>query len=329
MDLRQLRYFKAVADNGGFSAAAAVLRIAQSALSRQVALLETECGGALFERGAHGVALTPSGRVLVRRASFLLQQVEEARSEAQAENANPRGTVRLGSTPSVGELLYQPLAARFLLRFPRVRLQLIEAITPDPLTSLLNGAIDLAIVSRPTSMEGITFTALFLEQMCLFGPAGSHEFAAGETHAEVLLGLPLVVPTGMPWLPRLQPFLGERVHKLWPRVEVVSMTCMKQMVRGGLGFGVVPSWTIRDEIASGEFKAAKLRGLTIHRGLAMPTGRPVSRITHSLAKAVQEEVHVMVKAGILKTTDERHPRVRPSPQRRQRPIRPTRRSGPS
>ena len=95
MDLRQLRYFRAVADCGGFSAAAAVLRIAQSALSRQVALLEAECGGALFERGVHGVALTPSGRVLLQRASFLLQQVEEARSEVQAENANPRGTVRL------------------------------------------------------------------------------------------------------------------------------------------------------------------------------------------------------------------------------------------
>lgn len=329
MDLRQLRYFKAVAESGGFSAAAAVLRIAQSALSRQVALLEAECGGALLERSAHGVVLTAPGRLLLLRATFLLQQVEEARSEAQAENANPRGTVRLGSTPSVGELLYQPLATRFLLRFPRVRLQLIEAITPDPLTSLLNGALDLAIVTRPVSPEGITFTALFLEQMCLFGPAGSPDLPSGEVPAEALLGLPLVVPTGMPWLRRLQPILGDRVRELWPRVEVVSMTCMKQMVRGGLGFGVVPTWTIRGEIASGEFVAARLRGMTVHRGLAMPTGRPVSRITHSLAKAVQEEVDTMVKAGILKATDERPRQVRPSPRRRRTPARPKRRSGPS
>jgi LysR family nitrogen assimilation transcriptional regulator len=329
MELRQLRYFKAVADHGGFSAAAAVLRIAQSALSRQVALLEAECGGTLFERGVHGVALTPSGRVLFQRATFLLQQVEEARSEVQAENTNPRGSVRLGSTPSVGELLYQPLAARFLLRFPRVRLQLIEAITPDPLISLLNGALDLAIVTKPSSMDGITFTPLFLEQLCLFGPAGTDEFPSGEVHAETLLGLPLVVPTGMPWLPRLQPMLGERVHKLWPRVEIVSMTCMKQMVRGGLGFGVVPTWTIREEIARGEFKAATLRGVTTYRGLAIPTGRPVSRITHSLAKAVQEEVDVMLKAGVLNATADKRPPARPSPQRRQKPARPTRRSDPS
>jgi LysR family nitrogen assimilation transcriptional regulator len=329
MDLRQLRYFKAVADCGGFSAAAAVLRIAQSALSRQVALLEAECGGALFERGVHGVALTPSGRVLLQRASFLLQQVEEARSEVQAENANPRGTVRLGSTPSVGELLYQPLTSRFLLRFPRVRLQLIESITPDPLISLMNGELDLAIVGRPASTDGIVFTPLFHEQFCVFGPAGAREVPSGEVHVEALLGLPLVVPSGMPWLPRLQVLLGERVHELWPRVEIVSMNCMKQMVRGGVGFGVVPTWTIRHELATGEFCAATLRGLRGHRGLAMPTSRPVSRITQSLATAVQEEVDVMVKAGILAATVERPPPVRPSPRPRQKRAQPPRRSGPS
>jgi len=160
----------------------------------------------------------------------------------------------------------------------------------------------------------------------VFGPAGSREVPSGEAHPEVLLGLPLVVPSGMPWLSRLQPALGERIHKLWPRVEVVSMNCMKQMVRGGLGFGVVPSWTIREELASGEFKAAKLRGLTSHRGLALPTGRPVSRITQGLAKAVQEEVDVMVKAGILTSTAGRPPQVRPSPPTRQKQARPTRRS---
>ncbi|MCP4618849.1 MAG: LysR family transcriptional regulator [Bradyrhizobium sp.] len=329
MDLRQLRYFKAVAESGGFSAAAAVLRIAQSALSRQVGLLETECGGALFERGAHGVALTPSGRVLLQRASFLLQQVEETRSEVQAENTNPRGTIRLGSTPSVGELLYQPLTSRFLRQFPRVRLQLIEAITPDPLTSLLNGTLDLAIVGRPGLVEGVSFTPLFMEQLCLFGPPNAPDLPSGEVHPEALLGVPLVVPSGMAWLPRLQPFLGERIHKLWPRVEVVSMNCMKQMVSNGVGLGVVPSWTLRNEIASGVFRVARLRGMVNQRGLALPTGRPVSRITQSLAKAVQEEVGAMVKSGVLAATDDKPPRGRPSPQRRRKPARSTRRSGPS
>lgn len=299
MELRQLRYFKAVAEHGGFSAAAGILRIAQSALSRQIGLLEAECGGQLFERGVRGVALTPAGELLLGRAAFLLRQVEDARSDVQAENANPRGIVRLGSTPSVGALLYRPLAVRFLDRFPRVRLQLIEAITPDPLTSLLNGTLDLAIVTRPASMDGVTFTPLFLERLCLFGPRGALRPPSDEVEAEALLDVPLVVPSGIPWLPRLRPLLGERVHRLQPRVEVVSMNCMTEMVRAGLGLGVVPTWTIQAEVARGEFWAARVRGLTTHRGLALPTGRPVGRIVHHLAAAVQEEVDVMVRAGEL------------------------------
>ena len=62
MDLRQLRYFVAVAERGGFGAAASALNVAQSALSRHVRLLEHELGGALFERGARGVAVTESAR---------------------------------------------------------------------------------------------------------------------------------------------------------------------------------------------------------------------------------------------------------------------------
>jgi DNA-binding transcriptional LysR family regulator len=133
----------------------------------------------------------------------------------------------------------------------------------------------------------------------------------------------------MPWLPALQTMLGERAQKLWPRVEVVSMNCMKQMVRGGIGFGVVPNWTIRRELAAGEFRATILRGMRGHRGLAMPTGRPVSRITQALAKTVQEEVDVMVKAGILTARVERPPQARPSPRPRQKRVQPLRRSGPS
>ena len=67
MDLRQLRYFIAVAERGGFGAAASALNVAQSALSRHVQLLEHELGGALLERGARGVAPTESGKVLLAR----------------------------------------------------------------------------------------------------------------------------------------------------------------------------------------------------------------------------------------------------------------------
>ena len=93
MDLRQLRYFVAVAERGGFAAAASALNIAQSALSRHVKELERELGGALLERGARGVTVTESGKVLLARGRWLFGTIDDIKAEVRTENREPSGTV--------------------------------------------------------------------------------------------------------------------------------------------------------------------------------------------------------------------------------------------
>src|SRR5260370_2003644 len=102
MDLRQLRCFVAVAERGGFSAAASALNVAQSALSRHIKLLEHELGGALFERGARGVAVTESGKVLLTRSRWLLSTLDDIKAEILTEKPEPNGPGRLvaPSTPA-------------------------------------------------------------------------------------------------------------------------------------------------------------------------------------------------------------------------------------
>src|SRR5260370_18599560 len=97
MDLRQLRYFVAVAERGGFGAAASALNVAQSALSRHVKELEHELGGALLERGARGVSVTESGMVLLARGRWLLRPIDDIKSQVRPENREPTGTVRIGA----------------------------------------------------------------------------------------------------------------------------------------------------------------------------------------------------------------------------------------
>ena len=316
MDLTQLRYFVAIAERGGFGAAANVLHIAQSALSRQMRRLEYTCGGPLFDRNPRGVSLTQSGTILLDHARLVLRQIEAARIDVQAENDEPSGTLRLGTSPSVASMLYQPLASRFLKRFPRVRLQLVETIAPDPLTLLMRGDLDLAIAAVRSPSDLVEFRPLFLERMCLFGPPDDPLLARPGPHGpDSLLDLPLVVPVGAGWMPDLQVLLGDRVERVRPRIEVVSMICMKQMVTARLGYGVVPLWTIREEIAAGLFVAMRLDGFNLTRALALPRGRPIGRIGLALAETIQAQVAEMVTAGVMEAATASYcaPEPRPNP----------------
>jgi LysR family nitrogen assimilation transcriptional regulator len=299
MDLTQLRYFVAIAECGGFGAASNVLHVAQSALSRQIRLLEHACGGPLFERNPRGVSLTQSGTILLEHARTLLRQAEAARIDVQAENAEPSGTLRLGTSPSVASVLYQPLASRFLARFPRVRLQLVETIAPDSLSMLTRGDLDLAIAARRGQSDLVEFRPLFLERMCLFGLPGDPHLAGGLPSLDRLLDVPLVVPVGAGWMPALQVMLGDRMARIRLQVEVVSMICMKQMVAARLGYGVVPLWTMRDDVAAGRFQAMPLEGFSMIRALALPRGRPIGRIGLALAEAIREQVADMAAAGVV------------------------------
>ena len=170
MDLRQLRYFVAVAERGGFAAAASTLNIAQSALSRHVKELERELGGALLERGARGVTVTESGKVLLARGRWLFGTIDDIKAEVRTENREPSGTVRLGAPSSLAEILYAPLAQLFVKRFPRVRLELSEGLTEGMCDRLLRGELDLAVVTTPQPNDHLDYETLVVEQVFLIGP---------------------------------------------------------------------------------------------------------------------------------------------------------------
>ena len=170
MDLRQLRYFVAVAERGGFGAAASALNVAQSALSRHVKELEHELGGALLERGARGVSVTESGKVLLARGRWLLGTIDDIKAEVRTENREPSGTVRLGAPSSLADILYAPLAKLFVERFPRVRLELSEGLTEAMSDRLLRAELDVGIVTTPQPNDHLDYETLVVEQVFLIGP---------------------------------------------------------------------------------------------------------------------------------------------------------------
>lgn len=127
MKLGHLRAFVAIADIGGFARAASRLNLTQSAISRQIALLEEELGVRLFDRDGRNVKLTSPGEDLLRRSRHLLSDAAALGERARELRGGQVGTLRISATPQVIETILAPFLVRFLRAHPGVDVQLLES----------------------------------------------------------------------------------------------------------------------------------------------------------------------------------------------------------
>jgi LysR family nitrogen assimilation transcriptional regulator len=292
MDLRQLRYFVAVAERGGFGAAASALNVAQSALSRHIKQLEHELGGELLERGARGVSVTESGKVLLARGRWLLGAVDDVKAEVRTENREPSGTVRIGAPSSLADILYAPLARIVVERFPRVRLEMSEGLTEATSDRLLRAELDVGIVTKPQPNAHLDYETLVTEQVFLIGPPRDPLLHGGKITRKQFNALPAgVLPLSRNPFPPGVPV----------SLRVDGSTPMKRIAASGLGYALLPFSGIHQEVAAGLLSAALVPWLRAHRVIALPRGRPVSRATREVVAALKETCGDQIRNGTILT----------------------------
>jgi DNA-binding transcriptional LysR family regulator len=145
MDLRQLRTFVTVVDEGTVSKAALYLRIAQPALSRQIIDLEQELGVKLFDRVGRGLMLSAVGEQLVGNCRTLLGDVISLSEQAQLLQRGDTGVLKVGASPLQIENVLAPFLSHYARSYPNVQVKLIETVGRDALTLLGHGEIHLGI----------------------------------------------------------------------------------------------------------------------------------------------------------------------------------------
>ena len=179
--LTGLRVLREVAARGSFTAAAEALRYTQSAVSRQVAALESAAGRPLFERGPRGVTLTPAGDALLRHASTVLDEVDAARRELEGLTAAATGRLRVGAFPTALAALVPRALAGLRRDRPGVDVSLREGSTPSQLRRVAAGSTDVAAVgvlpgSRPSRDRRIALEHL-ADDPLLVAVGPDHRFA--------------------------------------------------------------------------------------------------------------------------------------------------------
>ncbi|HOX58161.1 MAG TPA: LysR family transcriptional regulator [Candidatus Paceibacterota bacterium] len=159
MELRQLRYFVAVAEQGNISRAAKKIFLTQPALSRQIRALEEQVGQCLLERQAHSIRLTPAGEALLREAPELLRHAEQVLDRVREAGVGPR--LRIGYAPSLSAGILSPAVAIFTQAHRSARIELMDLSTNEMRSGLASGELDVALsVGEQRATPGLTWELL-------------------------------------------------------------------------------------------------------------------------------------------------------------------------
>lgn len=298
MQLQQLRYVVAVAEEQHFTRAAARLHVAQPSVSSAVRDLERELGAPLFHRARGTVDLTAAGEVFLLWARQALADVERGRVEVRELLGLRRGRLALGATPSLTTSLLPPALADFHARWPDIALTIREAGSRDLATALAAGALDVALVILPVPHEGLATTPLAVEELVLAVPA-DHPLA-GRDAVEVadLRDLDLVVPREGYDLREATLAACHRAG-FAPRLSVEGgeMAGVLALAAAGLGAAVVPS-TVGDSHPA--LRAIRFASAALTRtiGLAERADRPRSRASHAFSTGLQEQLAVRGWPGV-------------------------------
>lgn len=300
MDLKQLRTFVEVSETGSLSRASDKLRIAQSALSRQIRLMEAELGFDLFIRHGRGMLLTEAGRDLARRMSGLLLQLESAIEDARSHGDRIRGEVALGLMPTTSVVLAARLALRVSRELPDVRLRIVEGYAGHLVEWVQRGQIDLTLLYGPGTDYHLNVTELLYEELVVIGPAEAALDPEKPLTLAEMAALPLVIPSRPHGLRLVVDSAAERRGlSLKVAFEADSYRVLLDLVAAGVGYAVLPLSPLMAELAAKGLTHARIEGAPIQREivLACQPVRSEAKAVQAVSDLILDEVAAMIADG--------------------------------
>ncbi|HJI74575.1 MAG TPA: LysR family transcriptional regulator [Veillonellaceae bacterium] len=286
MDIKQLRYFVAIIEEGTITGAAKLLHVSQPPLSNQMRLLENELGAELFRRGARHVTLTEAGEVLYRYAVEILELENVAKEEIGSMRAGQKGNLRLGLVSScASEELYRELRL-FHKEFPDVHVKLFEGNTYEQMEMLRKGKVDVAVLRTPFPSYGLERVTIRRDRMAVAAARGVLPRTHGDLTLKALEKKPVIIYR------RWEKLILDEFEKEMAVPEVYCVTddarTSLQWAEAGIGIAIVPesilSWGKNLEMAF-----LSERNLSSSLSLVKRRGQIVSRVAESFFRFFKDE----------------------------------------
>lgn len=296
MELKQIEYFVRVAELGSFTKASIALDVAQSALSRQVRLLEIELGKNFLIRNGRGVTLTDAGRVLLEHGRGLMHQIDHLHEELARERAGLVGKVALGLPSSLTKFLTVPLLRSIREELPDTVVSIGEGLSLHMQEAVINGRLDVAVIYDANPSPDIDLRPIFEQSLYLVqrrvDAAGEGPIALKE-----LANIPLVIPR-RPNIIRMHVESALSNFGLHPNIalEVDVISAIMDLVLEGEGSAVLPYYTIHALGCSEHFTVRLIEDPQIKTNLfiAISAHRPLTQVQNNLIEIVKKKLHELI-----------------------------------
>ena len=261
MDLRQLEILLAIAETGSFTASGRKLHVSQSAISRQVLLLEEELGEPLFLRVGRQVRMTPAAESLVQLGKRVFLDVRETVGAITDRTRELRGTLRLSGGMTVCMYVFPPLLKHLRRVHPNLDVRLTVATAGRSVQEIRGGRVDAGLLTLPVEdADMITVPVLHEELLLVTTP--THPLARRRRVApRDVAKLPFILfEMGSATRKVIDTFFASQSIEPTVVMDTENVEIIKAMVKAGLGAGIVPYQAVSREVKAGQLFCARIEG---------------------------------------------------------------------
>src|ERR671930_428413 len=274
MDLRQLEICKAIAETGSFRACGRKLNVSQSAISRQILLLEEELGEPLFLRVGRQVRMTPAAESLVQLGQRVFQDVRETVGTITDRTRELRGTLRLSGGMTVCLYVFPPLLKHLRRVHPHLDVRLTVATAGRSVQEIRGGRVDAGLLTLPVEESDLVTVPVLREELLLV-TTPTHPLAKRRrVTPQDLDGQPFVLlELGSATLKVIDPFFKPEHIEPTIVMDTENVEIIKAMVKIGMGIGIVPYQAVAREVRAGQFFCTRIEGHQLVRETGWVYGR--------------------------------------------------------
>lgn len=267
MNLYQLQSFVTVISEGSMTGAAEKLFLTQPAISQQIRNLEEDLGVDLLVRGVRQIKPTLQGEVLFDYAKRILQLSQQAEVAVKAMGAELKGQVRIGTLDSIGVQLMSPIVSRLLKYNPELNIKVDYSRGEDLIQKFKSGDLDVLVLPEVesqyhTQLGDVEKKFLFKEEMWLVGTGKDIEIPR-QIKLHEYMRYPVILFTGEypDFNKKLNTALNENKVELAPTFESTNVGTLKRVIESGLGWGFLPSLSIKKQVRMGRLTHVDVKDL--------------------------------------------------------------------